>query len=168
MRPHLIVKLHVPASGHVVHWQEAIDDKSGVHRGLQTDVDAVLARHGLDVWVTREHRPAGSSFSAPEIAAGLDRIYRLILASGAGFPQPLVDELATLPAVEYVRGVRIGATDEIGLMAVQNPHPFKDLHATILAALGLESDELYYDQHGRPERLTGIVGGAEVIPGVFA
>ncbi len=64
-------------------------------------------------------------------------------------------------------GTRIGATDAIGLMAAQDPHPFKDLHATILAALGLHADDLSYDVNGRPERLTGIAGGAEVIPGVF-
>src|SRR5678809_677938 len=33
-------------------------------------------------------------------------------------------------------GLRVGATDDIGLMAVQDPHPLKDLHATILRALG--------------------------------
>jgi uncharacterized protein (DUF1501 family) len=31
-------------------------------------------------------------------------------------------------------GQRIGATDEIGLMAIDRPIPFRDLHATILAA----------------------------------
>ena len=65
-------------------------------------------------------------------------------------------------------GTRIGATDAVGLMAVEQPHPFKDLHATILAALGLRADELLFEHDGRPERLTGIAGGAEVIPGVLA
>jgi hypothetical protein len=64
-------------------------------------------------------------------------------------------------------GTRIGATDAIGLMAVQEAHPFKDLHATILAALGLRADDLFFEQNGRPERLTGIAGGAEVIPGIL-
>ena len=62
---------------------------------------------------------------------------------------------------------RIGATDAIGLMATEQPHDFKDLHATILAAIGLRHDDLSYDYNGRPERLTGIAGGAEVIPGVL-
>ena len=64
-------------------------------------------------------------------------------------------------------GARIGATDAIGLMAVEQPVQFKDLHATILAALGLRHDDLLYEHSGRPERLTGIAGGAEVIPGVL-
>ena len=28
-------------------------------------------------------------------------------------------------------------------------------------------DDLLYENHGRPARLTGIAGGAEVIPGVL-
>jgi hypothetical protein len=64
-------------------------------------------------------------------------------------------------------GVRIGATDEIGLMAVDQPHPFKDLHATILTALGLKNDDLSFEHNGRMERLTGVAGSAKIIPGVL-
>jgi hypothetical protein len=64
-------------------------------------------------------------------------------------------------------GVRIGATDEIGLMAVERPHPFKDLHATILTALGLSYEDLSFETLGRPERLTGVAGSAKVIEGVL-
>ena len=64
-------------------------------------------------------------------------------------------------------GLRIGATDDIGLMAVQQPHPFKDLHATILRALGLDNEELGFEVSGRTERLTGVAGSAKVIPGVL-
>ena len=64
-------------------------------------------------------------------------------------------------------GVRIGATDELGLMAVDRPHSFKDLHATILAALGLQNDDLSFDHNGRAERLTGVAGTAKVIDGVL-
>jgi hypothetical protein len=65
-------------------------------------------------------------------------------------------------------GVRIGATDEIGLMAVAQPHPFKDLHATILSAMGLKNDDLAFEHNGRMERLTGVAGSAKLIPGVLA
>ena len=65
-------------------------------------------------------------------------------------------------------GARIGATDEIGLAAVVDPCPFKNLHATILTALGLKHAELEFAVRGRPERLTGIAGNARVIPGVLA
>ncbi|MDX1953379.1 MAG: DUF1501 domain-containing protein [Verrucomicrobiota bacterium] len=65
-------------------------------------------------------------------------------------------------------GTRIGATDEIGLMATQDPYPFRDLHATILAALGLRHDIFQYEVNGRHERLTGVAGLAKPIPGVLA
>jgi hypothetical protein len=65
-------------------------------------------------------------------------------------------------------GVRIGATDEIGLMAVERPHPFKDLHATILRALGLSHEDLGFEVSGRTERLTGVAGTAMPISGVLA
>jgi hypothetical protein len=65
-------------------------------------------------------------------------------------------------------GARIGATDQIGLMAVQQPHPFRDLHATILQALGLRHEDLGFEVNGRTERLTGVAGTAQPIPGVFA
>jgi hypothetical protein len=64
-------------------------------------------------------------------------------------------------------GVRIGATDDIGLMAVQQAHPFKDLHATILHALGLGHEDLGFEINGRTERLTGVAGTAKMIPGVL-
>jgi hypothetical protein len=65
-------------------------------------------------------------------------------------------------------GQRIGATDEVGYLAVDRPTPFRDLHATILAALGLNHEELSFHTNGRQERLTGVAGGAKIIPGVLA
>ena len=65
-------------------------------------------------------------------------------------------------------GARIGATDEIGLMAVDRPTHFRDLHATILAALGIEHEQLYFETSGRLERLTGVQKAASLIPGVLA
>jgi hypothetical protein len=65
-------------------------------------------------------------------------------------------------------GISIGATDEIGLMAVDQPHPFRDLHATILTALGIRYEDLGFEVNGRMERLTGVAGSAQPIPGVLA
>jgi Protein of unknown function (DUF1501) len=65
-------------------------------------------------------------------------------------------------------GQRIGATDEVGYLAVERPTPFRDLHATILTALGLNHEELSFHTNGRQERLTGVAGSAKIIPGVLA
>lgn len=58
---------------------------------------------------------------------------------------------------------RIGATDEIGLLATENPREIRDLHATILAALGIDNEELTFPHEGLDERLTGVPGAARVI-----
>lgn len=62
---------------------------------------------------------------------------------------------------------RIGATDEFGLKAIDRPIQFRDLHATILNALGLQHEELYFEINGRQERLTGVAGSAKLIPEIW-
>ena len=58
--------------------------------------------------------------------------------------------------------------DEIGLRAEQDPKSVKDFHATILHALGLANDDLFFEHNGRPERLTGVAGTGKAIREVFA
>ncbi len=55
-------------------------------------------------------------------------------------------------------GQVVGATDEIGLKAVESPHHFRDIHATLLHQLGLDQHRLTYPHLGRDERLTFLAG----------
>ena len=55
-------------------------------------------------------------------------------------------------------GTVYGATDAIGLKAVENPVHFRDLHATLLHQMGLNQDALNYMHLGRKERLTELRG----------
>lgn len=58
-----------------------------------------------------------------------------------------------------IKGGRVvGATDEIGLRAIESPYHFRDVHTTILHQLGIGQDELTYPHLGRDERLTQIHG----------
>jgi hypothetical protein len=58
-----------------------------------------------------------------------------------------------------IRGGRVvGASDEIGLRAIESPYHFRDIHTTILHQLGLDQDLLSYLHQGRKERLTEIQG----------
>jgi hypothetical protein len=58
-----------------------------------------------------------------------------------------------------IKGGRVvGATDAIGLHAVQDRCHFRDIHTTILHQLGLDQDELNYPHLGRRERLTLVHG----------
>ncbi len=51
-------------------------------------------------------------------------------------------------------GQTIGTTDEIGLHAVEDRLHVHDLHATVLASMGVDHMELVYKHKGRPERAT--------------
>jgi hypothetical protein len=62
-------------------------------------------------------------------------------------------------------GVTYGATDEIGLYAVEKPAHVHDLHATILHCLGLDHKELIYPYNGRDERAT--INGGKVIEAIL-
>ena len=55
-------------------------------------------------------------------------------------------------------GQAVGATDAIGLRAVEKPYHFRDIHATILHQLGLDQYKLTYPHLGRQERLTLVHG----------
>lgn len=63
-------------------------------------------------------------------------------------------------------GLTFGATDEIGLHAVENRVHVHDLHATILHLLGLDALQLTYLHKGRPERPTQNEG--QPIRGILA
>jgi hypothetical protein len=64
-------------------------------------------------------------------------------------------------------GTVYGATDDLGLAAVENKVSVPDWHATILHLLGLHHEELFVDHHGLRERLTG-VSPARVVKEVLA
>ena len=53
-------------------------------------------------------------------------------------------------------GTILGATDELGLAAVENRVSVPDWHATILHLLGMHHDQLFLEQNGLREKLTGV------------
>jgi hypothetical protein len=54
-------------------------------------------------------------------------------------------------------GQVIGATDELGFKAVEDPCHVSDLHATILHLMGLDHTRLTYFHQGLNQRLTGVI-----------
>jgi hypothetical protein len=55
-------------------------------------------------------------------------------------------------------GMSYGETDEFGFAATTNKVHLHDLHATILALMGLDHEKLTYFHQGREERLTDVFG----------
>ncbi|MFN0055184.1 MAG: DUF1501 domain-containing protein [Planctomycetales bacterium] len=64
-------------------------------------------------------------------------------------------------------GTAHGATDELGFAAVEGKVSVPDWHATILYLMGLEHEELFVEQNGLKERLTG-VSPARVVEEILA
>ena len=63
-------------------------------------------------------------------------------------------------------GQVIGASDEFGYKAEQQPISYHDLHATLLHLLGIDHKKLTYRFNGRDMRLTDVYG--ELIPQIVA
>jgi hypothetical protein len=63
-------------------------------------------------------------------------------------------------------GTAYGATDDYGWFAVENKVHIHDLHATLLALLGLDHERLTFRHAGRDFRLTDVAGN--VATGIFA
>ncbi len=63
-------------------------------------------------------------------------------------------------------GTAVGATDELGIEAVENPVHVHDLHATVLHLLGIDHTRLTYPHAGRDLRLTD--GYGRVVPEILA
>ncbi|MCC7373393.1 MAG: DUF1501 domain-containing protein [Verrucomicrobiales bacterium] len=64
------------------------------------------------------------------------------------------------------KGFNYGYTDELGIKAVDGRMHTNDLHATLLALLGLDHERLTYHYAGRDFRLTNVAG--EVTKDIFA
>ena len=65
-------------------------------------------------------------------------------------------------------GKIIGATDEIGLRAVEDKLHMHDIHATILSLLGLDHRKLTYLFQGREMRLTDVGGDNDLAKRLLA
>jgi len=63
-----------------------------------------------------------------------------------------------LAAAGVKGGQVVGATDELGFAAVEEPCHVSDLHATILHLMGLDHTRLTYFYSGMNTRLTGVRG----------
>jgi hypothetical protein len=55
-------------------------------------------------------------------------------------------------------GVSHGATDELGVKAVEDVHSLYDFNATILHLMGLDHERLTFEHNGIERRLTNVEG----------
>lgn len=112
MKPHITLTLR-SALRHIAlpYWVDAIAQPQLRSERFSPTVDALFARYRVAFSATQEYTPAGSSWSAQEVASGLDRVYRLVLQSDIDIPPDLIVALRALPDVEQVRAGAIGHMD---------------------------------------------------------
>jgi hypothetical protein len=142
--------------------QPGWDHHNNLHKGLLDRCGSIdrpvaalltdLARRGLleDTLVL-----FGSEFGRQPTAQGADGRDHNI----TGYPMFLV-------GAGVKAGYTYGATDEYGIRAVEGRMHTTDLHATLLALLGLDHEQLTYRYAGRDFRLTDVKG--EVVRDIFA
>jgi hypothetical protein len=65
-------------------------------------------------------------------------------------------------------GYRHGETDPIGFAPAKDPVAIRDLHATLLALLGIDHKELIYPYQGLAQKLTGVQKPARVIQEILS
>jgi len=146
-------------SGGADDWDAAHADNDGTHRDMARRVDKPMAgllkdlksRGLLDetlvIWGGEFGRTPMADGRYPDKPAGRDH-------NPYGF--------TTWLAGGGVKGGKvIGATDEFGLRAVDDPVHVNDLHATILKLLGLDHEQLTFLFQGRQQRLTDVGGQHE-------
>ena len=89
----------------------------------------------------------------PFIGAFVSGAFAVILALGSEGTQT-----ALMFGAGIKGGQAIGASDEFGYKAQEQPISYHDLHTTMLHLLGLDHTKLTYRFNGRDMRLTDVYG----------
>jgi len=134
--------------------QSGWDHHSNLHQGLISQCSRVdqptaallndLERRGL---LDETLVLFGSEFGRMPMSQGVDGRDHNI----TGYPM-------FLAGAGVKKGFSYGATDEFGIHAVEGRMHTTDLHATLLALMGLNHEELTYRYAGRDFRLTDVAG----------
>lgn len=90
------------------HWQNLLTDRHLEHDRFLPAVDRAFDRFGLSFLATQEYQPHTQDWHPDELAAGLNRVYRLILTDRSRIPAELIRALKLLPEVEDAAAGQIG------------------------------------------------------------
>lgn len=95
MKEHIRLKLHKSFSTvGVPHWQDFLSDAVTAPSSVHPQVDAVLAKYNIPVWVTKEYQLSGNDWERAELESGLNRVYRLIIQKNIPIPKEAVPRKA--------------------------------------------------------------------------
>jgi thermitase len=110
MKDHIVVKLskRLPDDDLIPDWLDFIKDKSYSKESLTPEFDRLMRQLGVRFWVASEYKPANDeSWKPDEVAAGLDRTYRVILQDDYDLPEDLVQRIQQLPGIEQTRRIDV-------------------------------------------------------------
>ncbi|MCU0568317.1 MAG: S8 family serine peptidase [Oculatellaceae cyanobacterium Prado106] len=148
VKHHIRLQLKAPPSvRQIPHWQEILDRKAIATSRLHPDIDEILNRHQVPVWVTREYHPANhQQWNQAELTHGLDRIFRLILQEERPVPPGLIKDLGKLAIVEQVR------PSEIVTAHLPSPMPMQlSLNTDVRSRQAIHLDEAHRWTQGEPQ-----------------
>jgi thermitase len=120
MNPHIRLKLKrdIPTL-ELPYWQDILTDKTLALTKFHPDIDGILSKYKMSVWVTKEYKPASKNWTQAEIASGFNRIYRLILQQDTQIPHDLIQEISRLPIVEEAQIGAIGCANLPSMIPAQ-------------------------------------------------
>ncbi|MEL6496288.1 MAG: S8 family serine peptidase [Cyanobacteria bacterium J06623_7] len=120
MKQHIRLKLkQVVDRAKFPHWQNILERKEVAASNLHPEIDRIFEQYQLPIWITQEYAPKDRSWNKTELAAGLNRIYRLILQHNQKIEPRLIQELASLSVVEAVEVGAICQADLPQLLPTQ-------------------------------------------------
>ncbi|MEO0458068.1 MAG: S8 family serine peptidase [Cyanobacteria bacterium P01_A01_bin.114] len=112
MKPHIKLTLKEGVSHHPLpDWKAVAQGKAMAQTHFTPGVDRLLDHYHRPVQATQEYLSAGKQWDKDELATGLDRVYRLILAQNTDIPPDLIRDISLLPEVESVVPGQVATTD---------------------------------------------------------
>lgn len=118
MKAHVRIRLRVALPGGTLpHWQVLLQNRRLERERFSSAVDRLFDRYHIPFFATQEYQPQRQSWNADERAAGLDRVYRLILQARQQIPLALIDDLRLLPDIQEAT---IGQITEMPLQPVSH------------------------------------------------
>ncbi len=156
MKEHLILKMRErhPDDDRIPDWVGFIEDKSAAKASINSGIDRLLGRSGLEFWITNEFKPAGIDWDEDENRQGLDRTYRIILQKDYTLPAALIDALKRDPSVEDARRLHVGVSEIPGARAPAAADPALSTAASLERGFASELIHLGYAHaltKGNPE-----------------
>lgn len=111
MKPHIIIKLKARLPNRLPFWGTAVQERIRLAQAVLPMIDEVFEKYHIEFEVAAEFKPKSENWNQEEIAAGLDRIYRVIFKENRPIPDSFIAELSELQPIELVRKGNVEAIE---------------------------------------------------------